>query len=886
MSLHDIIQGEGKFPIGRAVELVVKTLRGLQAAHGAGIIHRDLKPENIMVNGDGQPVLVDFGIAKTGKGARLTQTGVLLGTPYYMSPEQITGKEVQFQSDLYSMGVVLYELLTAEVPFQADSTFMITYKHCTEAPPPPRKLNQEISESLELVVLKALEKDIAKRYQSADEFADDLEKVLSGGSVDFEVTRKRDIYSLPEFRKGMEFYKTSDYHEAREAWQRVIDGVPDPEFVAEANRWIATSYFDEGCFLDAFRRYRYGAERWPDTQEAKRVPVYLDGCCFQQLQKGEKLLLESGRQAALDCFEGMLEVLEESGLSEAEKQESHWIQLTEQRAYQIAEEVRWRNLVKGVLLALFLGVLGSMVALTAYFRYVDPFSGYIFAARWAAFQGKHKEVVSDYLKALDLRPKNVPTLVRLAESLIWTGKRDQARAYLQRVLGGEGQKGLEPENAKAHELLGDLLGEQGKDVRALAHYSRSVRADPRYPRVWLKRGQIQERLKQFKNARDSYVKAISLRDNFADAYTALAKNVWRTMGKHKKALGLLKKALEAEPSNAQAHFILARVLVDVKQARVAEESFLEALRYAPGFVDAHYHLAVLYSRQGSRDKAAHQLKQALLYSRKQQLPMDRANYLLGQIMEGIAFEKTGDEAAKLRVEAGQYYRDAVKERPDRVAYSQRLGQYYWSLGVWDSAAEAWDTWRRYAPGKPEPRLKLGQALLKAGRFEEAIVALNEAYLLAPSKPEYGFQLASALQLADRTPEARALFEAVLKASPGYLPALLGAAELALTSGDRTRRDALVLSLQKFGSQDASALVLAGRLQLLAGQVDQAVGNFERALEQSPQYVPALTQLGMVLLAQGKMERGVELLERSLRASPTQDRAREIRETLARARNGR
>jgi hypothetical protein len=213
--------------------VVRDALHGLGAAHAAGVIHRDLKPENIMMNADGEPILVDFGIAKTGKGNRPTQTGVLLGTPYYMSPEQITGKEVQVQSDLYSMGVVLYELLTANVPFQADSTFMITCKHCTEAPPPPRKLNEEISEDLQLVVLKSLEKDLRKRYQNASEFAEDLDKVLGGGKVEIEVSRRRDIYEITEFKQGMEHFRQKEFEAARELFQQVVDAAPEDEIARD-----------------------------------------------------------------------------------------------------------------------------------------------------------------------------------------------------------------------------------------------------------------------------------------------------------------------------------------------------------------------------------------------------------------------------------------------------------------------------------------------------------------------------------------------------------------------------------------------------------------------------------------------------------------------------
>ena len=888
-SLHDIIKDEGRFAIDQAVELVVKTLSGLQAAHEAGIIHRDLKPENIMMNGTGDPVLVDFGIAKSGKGARLTQTGVLLGTPYYMSPEQITGKEVQRQSDLYSMGVVLYELLTAEVPFQADSTFMITYKHCTEAPPPPRKLNEKISEDLEKVVLRALEKDLAKRYQTATEFAADLARVQQGESVDFEVTRQRDIYSLPEFRKGMDAYKRGEHLEARVAWQQVVDGVPDPEFAAEANRWIATSFFDEQDFLEAFRRYKHTADRWPDTEEARRVPIYLDGCCFQQLQLGEKLLLAEGRAAALDAFEGILEVLDQSGISEAEKQESHWIRLTEERAYKIAEELRIRNLVKGLAVALVLGTLGSAAALGLYFRFVDPFAGHLFAARWAAFRGASEDVVSEYQWALKLKPDNVPTLVRFAEALTWVGKDALATATLRRVLGPVSQGApLEPGNPKAHELLGDILDRQGQLEPALAAYRQACRVADSPPEVWVKQGRTLGRLARFPEEEAAYLEALKRRRDYPEAYTLLAVNVWRHRRDPAKALQILEEALRLAPRFAPAQYQKGRLLLASKQAGPAEKALLEAVNLEPGMVDAHYQLAVLYTGQGHRDKAVHHLKAADLHATPEH-PADRAHYLLGQIHEGMAAEKSGDEAAKLREQAEHYYREAMQARPEVPEYAQRLGLYYLSIGSWEHAVDAFRAWARAAPGDPQARLRIGAALIQADRDAEAVEVLREALALAPGDPELGHQLGRALAGAGDMAGAAAAYDRVLAATPGHLPTLMEAVQLAISQRQPARAAALVPRLEAAAAgspEAASARALAGRAALAAGDVEGARAQLSAALQLQPELVAALSTLGMLELSRGDVARGRELITRSLALSPTQDGARGLREALQRTGNGR
>ncbi len=164
--------------VGEACEIIRQILIGARFAHSRSIIHRDLKPQNVMVDGEGRARVTDFGIARAGV-SEITQTGSVLGTAQYLSPEQAQGLEVTATSDLYSIGVMLYEALTGQVPFEAETPVAVALKQVTEQPRPPSQLNPQISPALELVVLKALAKDPASRYQSADEFLDALDKAES-----------------------------------------------------------------------------------------------------------------------------------------------------------------------------------------------------------------------------------------------------------------------------------------------------------------------------------------------------------------------------------------------------------------------------------------------------------------------------------------------------------------------------------------------------------------------------------------------------------------------------------------------------------------------------------------------------------------------------------
>jgi eukaryotic-like serine/threonine-protein kinase len=173
-TLKKLVQDEAPLEASRAIDFTIQILRAARFAHKRGIIHRDLKPHNVIVDGEGRAKVTDFGIAKAGA-SDMTQTGSIMGTAQYLSPEQAQGHAVSAPSDLYSIGIILYEMLTGRVPFDGESAVTIALKQVGEAPVPPSHLNPAVPPALEAVVLKALEKDPARRFADADEFIAALE---------------------------------------------------------------------------------------------------------------------------------------------------------------------------------------------------------------------------------------------------------------------------------------------------------------------------------------------------------------------------------------------------------------------------------------------------------------------------------------------------------------------------------------------------------------------------------------------------------------------------------------------------------------------------------------------------------------------------------------
>ncbi len=177
-NLKEALREHGPCPEGDALRLGAQIASALEAAHRQGVIHRDVKPHNVLLDLQKEVKVVDFGIARAVGAAQLTQTMAVLGSAHYLSPEQAQRQQVDFRSDLYNLGVVLYELLTGQVPFTGDSPLAIAWQHVHQPPTPPGALRPGISPATEAVVLKALAKEPAARYLSATAFADDLRRFL------------------------------------------------------------------------------------------------------------------------------------------------------------------------------------------------------------------------------------------------------------------------------------------------------------------------------------------------------------------------------------------------------------------------------------------------------------------------------------------------------------------------------------------------------------------------------------------------------------------------------------------------------------------------------------------------------------------------------------
>src|SRR5438874_4804340 len=178
-NLKELVVRRGRLEVREALEIAIEVARALGFAHEHGLVHRDVKPQNVLLNGDGRAKVTDFGIARSLDVEQgVTQTGTVLGTSNYIAPEQASGKPVTPATDVYSLGVVLYELLTADVPFPGENFVAVAMKHINEPPPDLSERRPDVPLRLVAAVQRALEKDPSRRFASMDAFASELRRCL------------------------------------------------------------------------------------------------------------------------------------------------------------------------------------------------------------------------------------------------------------------------------------------------------------------------------------------------------------------------------------------------------------------------------------------------------------------------------------------------------------------------------------------------------------------------------------------------------------------------------------------------------------------------------------------------------------------------------------
>jgi serine/threonine-protein kinase len=289
--LRRLMQARAPIPIARVLDIGAQVAEGLQFAHDRQIIHRDIKPANIMVLNDGLVKITDFGIARMRTNEVKTMTGMILGSPKYMSPEQVSGKRADTRSDIFSLGVVIYEMLTGTSPFVADNIHGVMYQIMNFNPPAPKTLNPELPDVLNFIVAKALAKNLDDRYQHAKDLCNDLRQAMSalagesgapkviGGPVDTPFVEPASPLTRQEDRQAR-ILDMADIGDDRDSESGPAHAEPSPAAAESTNPALGLSKafdsFDATLRLAALTGMEKELDKFSETQKIARLKALAD----------------------------------------------------------------------------------------------------------------------------------------------------------------------------------------------------------------------------------------------------------------------------------------------------------------------------------------------------------------------------------------------------------------------------------------------------------------------------------------------------------------------------------------------------------------------------------------------------------------------------------
>lgn len=813
--------GKGDLPLRDAVEVVRAVAEGIAYAHAQGILHRDLKPDNVLVDPSGKGYVTDFGLAKEiGSRSGLTKTGMAIGTAVYMSPEAAAGETKNFGpwTDVYGLGAILYEVLAGRPPFAGDSTVQIIASVMLEDPVPPSQVRAGVPRDLEVVCLKAMEKEPARRYPSAKEFADELGRWLDGEPI-----RARPMGTMATILRRIR---------RQRPWLAGVAallalavgalGVVVWEGRKEkARREEAASFFQQGLgrsqssggLREAIGLFDRALAIRPDYPEAllQRGIVHLSlgdtKAAARDLERATELnptLADAwyhlGRAAAQDPLRG----------TRAKSAFRKLLDLAP--SYRLAPIARAR-------LAYLEGDLDGAMRLCGEAEKALGNDEEIHFLRGAiaSKQGDSRAAIEHYTKGLEVRPESWNCLVNRACEHMALGELDRAMADLDRAIQIN-PDGLEAWANRAFCLID--LGRIPEAEEAIARIE-TLPPSPKNPKG-LVRAQLLEAQKRHAEALAAIETVLA--ENPLDARALVVRaRVHREMGRLSAAIDDLERAVVAEPHDGGARCMLAECLLEARNVD-------EALQ----------HLAVVLGRKPDLPSAL------LLRSRAMLARSDRA-------------------AARADLERAR----AIAPADEEIAFA--LGQLLMDDGEAEAARRVFEDILARHPDSCEAKMSLGLMEIESGRLRGGFRRLGEVVAAHPDNATILANVGAILTKLGVDGMGAEFLDRAVERDPRCDLALQNRGHLRMGSGNLDGAIADYEAAIKYASHPAAARRGLAEALWKKGKARRALEEIERAVKEDPQVLNARTSRALILAANGKLDRAAAEADELLRRDATDAR---------------
>ncbi|MGB3093522.1 MAG: protein kinase [Candidatus Zixiibacteriota bacterium] len=593
-SLKEVITGKD-LSVEEVLDIGLQISDGLAKAHQAGIVHRDIKPHNVLIDEEGRAKVCDFGLAKAKTDAMLTRTGTTVGTVAYMSPEQARGEEADQRSDIFSLGVILYEMFTRQLPFKGEHEAAIFHAIINEQPQPPARFNSRVSLELERIVFKALAKDKEERYQHADDLRADL-KVESKGmeyaktaSVvrPAEVEKSKKTTTLPFILAGLGVIvvvlvylaflgqkQPSDLRVGRPSiavlyLQNMSDSPEDEYFAAGMTEDIITQLSKISGLRVVSRtemeQFRDEPVSMKTVADKLGVDYVMEGsvrkhgnklritCQLIQADDGFHVWADSYDRDMEDLFDIQADVAREVAsalevaLAPAELKEIGKKPTLDVRAYNYylqGREYYFAHSTKREYLELAIGMFE---------RALEVDSG--FALAYAGLSDCYSSYV---MFVIDVK-------------MSWL---EEAERAANKALS------LDPDLAEAHRALSRLYSVQGKTEEAIQAAERAVEANPHYAEAWRLLGNWYMEARRFTEAEEALLKAMEVKPTESGLFSALI-GLYHLWGKHEKADEYFRRGVKVQPTNDAIYTAMSGVLISRGDLQRAKQMAHKALELNP-----------------------------------------------------------------------------------------------------------------------------------------------------------------------------------------------------------------------------------------------------------------------------------------------------------------